>query len=520
MKLRESKFLFIDCQTTGMRPPAAHLLEIAWGSASANQDSIQVDSHLVALPNAGEIPHRVKEITGIADEEMRTAKSIEDVFNMFKGSLTGDLALIHYAQFEKPFLLDLFARFENQSQLPFQVLCTHQLTKRVLPNLPSQNIRGAAGFFGIAPGGLKRAPEHVRATHQIWRGLLSELEKQGVETLTQLEELLTQRPKKKASKYEYRLDRLKRLELPDCPGIYRMVSKSGEILYVGKATSLKSRVNSYFRGFKGRDRRKLEMLAQVWDLKVTTCATPLEAALLETDEIKRYNPPYNVVLKRGRRHLMFYNHDFSTASQTCSGDFPHGPFRNSNWIEHLRLLFRSLSQETFEQIFFNPIAPEILRQGWELFCTQQKLGEVRSVRSLLAQGMWLLKNYVEPIVDEEEIGEEPEEEAEDRDPTPEEIAGKFERLLRRSAAEFQRTKKLSRLLNARITFTTPKGDRFLNFHRGSIANSAEEVPSQSNNSWEGLGIDDFDRMSILLSELQRYEHEIMPDDRTSTSGSR
>jgi hypothetical protein len=60
------------------------------------------------------------------------------------------------------------------------------------------------------------------------------------------------------------VDRIKRLEFPNRPGVYRMLSQSGQVLYVGKATSLKSRVNSYFRGQKGRDRKKLEMLAQVW----------------------------------------------------------------------------------------------------------------------------------------------------------------------------------------------------------------------------------------------------------------
>ena len=86
------------------------------------------------------------------------------------------------------------------------------------------------------------------------------------------------------------------------------------------------------------------------------------------DEIKRLNPPYNIVLKRGRRHLLFYNHDFSKASAEQTGEFHNGPFRNSNWIEHLRLLFRSLHQPEFEQIFFNPIPPEDAREGFKLLC--------------------------------------------------------------------------------------------------------------------------------------------------------
>jgi DNA polymerase III subunit epsilon len=305
-------------------------------------------------------------------------------------------------------------------------------------------------------------------------------------------------------RYEYRIDKLKRLELPDSPGIYRMISKTGEVLYVGKATSLKSRVNSYFRGKKGRDLRKLEMLAQVWDLRVTDCATPLEAALLESDEIKRLNPPYNVVLKRGRRHLLFYNEDFSSASATQTEEHPLGPFRNSNWIEHLRLLFRSLQQEEFEQIFFNPIAQENLRAGFELFCALQgmQLEEIKSVRALLARGMILLRNYSEPE-EEEELVEEVDEE--EREPTVEEIAAKFERLHRRAAGEYRRGKSLTRLLNSRIQLQTKAGPRKLVFSRGILG--ATELPSKLL-PWSELAVDDFDRMSILLSELNKYEHVI------------
>lgn len=509
MSLSSRKFLFLDCQTTGMRPPAGHLLEFAWTLASAEDEAPKVSSFLIQLPAGEEIPYRVREITGI--DNLEGAVTLETVFSEFKSLLcaVGDdaAAVIHYAQFEKPFLLDLFSRYGEKAEIPFPILCSHQLCKRVFPNLPSQNIRGAAGFFGVAPGALKRAASHVSATHQIWRGLIPELEKLNLENLAAVNAWMQAAPKKKATRYEYRLDKLKRLELPDSPGIYRMISKTGEILYVGKATSLKSRVNSYFRGQKGRDVRKLEMLAQVWDLKVTDCASPLEAALLESDEIKRHNPPYNLVLKRGRRHLMFYDREFNRASQTQSETYPIGPFRNSNWIEHLRLLFRSLNQPEFEQIFFDPVPPEHARQGFELFLSLNgiMLSEIKSVRSLLALGHWLLKNHVEEeSVDTKE--EEETETAEEKPLTIEELAAKFERLLRRSAAEYRRGKELTSLLDSRIRYRTKNGERELRFTHGRLGGG--EPGPQSPNPWETLGIDDFDRMSILLSELQKYDHKI------------
>ena len=87
-----------------------------------------------------------------------------------------------------------------------------------------------------------------------------------------------------------------RLSLPHAPGIYRMLRTDGSVLYVGKAASLHHRVNSYFRKQNGVPERLLEMLSQARAISFDVTPSPLEAALLEPDEIKRHRPPYNVAL--------------------------------------------------------------------------------------------------------------------------------------------------------------------------------------------------------------------------------
>ncbi len=527
MGLDQLEVLFIDCQTTGMRPPRGHVLELAWARGTA-ASSLTIHSELIRLPAGESIPKMVREITGMNDEDLAEARTEADVFADFStGALQPPeprVAVIHYAQFEKPFLMDLFERYNQCNELPLQVICSYQLCKRLLPGLPSQNIRGASGFFGAPTSHIQRAGPHVQATQRIWQGLLEKLREQGVNDLAALNLFLDEKAKVKTARYEYRLDKLKRLELPDKPGIYRMLAKSGDVLYVGKATSLKARVNSYFRGQKNRDRFKLEMLAQVWDLRVTECKSALEAALLESDEIKRYNPPYNIVLKRGRRHLLFYNRSFDAAAGEQSLEFPHGPFRNSNWIEHLRLVHQSLGRDEFLQIFFNPIPANIMAEGFASFCQQHGLDrlKVKSPRSLLAFGLWLHKHHVEPTeLVEEAIGEDDLAESadEERNPTPEEVAAKLDRLFRRAAAEYLRGKKLTRLLNSDIELKTKYGRSRLRFRGGKMDAAAEangDYPSTSaampqngrSTPWVGMQIDDFDRMSILLSELAKNEHRI------------
>jgi DNA polymerase-3 subunit epsilon len=279
-----------------------------------------------------------------------------------------------------------------------------------------------------------------------------------------------------------------------------MIAKSGEVLYVGKATSLKSRVNSYFRGKAGRDKRKLEMMAQVWDLNVTECKSALEAALMEADEIKKFNPPYNVVMKKGKRHLVFYAEDFSSVSRKQDDKHPIGPFRNTNWIEHLRALASGL----FAQVFYEPLPEDQLIRAFRLFCETHGLDPERkySVRELLAIGLNLYRRH-EDLPEEEESEENDEEETEYTD---EDVAGKYERLLMRAGHEHWRARLMTKMLNTRVTYMHKGEPRVLDFHNGFRRDGA--APTEEKKPWHDLGVETFDRMSVLLSELEKYEHHI------------
>ena len=84
--------------------------------------------------------------------------------------------------------------------------------------------------------------------------------------------------------------------LPDCPGVYRMLDKNDNVLYVGKAKSLKKRVASYTR-LKGNCNRIQRMIMATASMEVITTATESEALLLEANLIKRMKPRYNVLLR-------------------------------------------------------------------------------------------------------------------------------------------------------------------------------------------------------------------------------
>ncbi len=89
--------------------------------------------------------------------------------------------------------------------------------------------------------------------------------------------------------------------LPESPGVYLMCDKDAKILYVGKATSLKRRVESYFT--HPHDARIEAMVGQIAKIDYRETANAVEALILEAELIKKYQPPFNIREKDGKSFL-------------------------------------------------------------------------------------------------------------------------------------------------------------------------------------------------------------------------
>jgi DNA polymerase-3 subunit epsilon len=232
------------------------------------------------------------------------------------------VAVVHFARFEEPYLRQLLS---NDQRLPLEIVCTHALARRLLPTLPRRGLRAVAGYLGHPVPELRRAGHHVAATLLIWRGLVALLAERGVRDLETLREWMREATPRGATR-AYPMEASVRLDLPHRPGVYRLLRTDGSVLYVGKATSLRQRVNTYFQTSRGHRDRTLEMLAQARAVDVTTTESALEAALLEPDEIKRLRPPYNVALQERDRRLGYWSWTLRGTGLAPDDRHPHGPF--------------------------------------------------------------------------------------------------------------------------------------------------------------------------------------------------
>ena len=105
--------------------------------------------------------------------------------------------------------------------------------------------------------------------------------------------------------------------MPDRPGVYRMLDRRGEALYVGKARSLRKRVANYTQ--VGRlDERLRRMVNETVSMEIVTTHTEAEALLLEANLIKRLKPRFNIVLRDDKSYpwlTLFEDHTFPQISK-------------------------------------------------------------------------------------------------------------------------------------------------------------------------------------------------------------
>lgn len=130
------------------------------------------------------------------------------------------------------------------------------------------------------------------------------------------------------------------VDLPDCPGVYYFLGPKKQILYIGKATSLRDRVKSYFASdlLITRGPLLLKMVSEARSIGFTTTDSVLEALMLEAAQIKKWKPEYNTRDKD--------NKSFNTIVVTKE-DFPRILVVRSRNLAHWKLVSKDMKIKSF-----------------------------------------------------------------------------------------------------------------------------------------------------------------------------
>ncbi|MBA4375170.1 MAG: excinuclease ABC subunit C [Anaerolinea sp.] len=195
--------------------------------------------------------------------------------------------------------------------------------------------------------------------------------------------------------------------LPQKPGCYLMRNAGGEVIYVGKAINLRSRVRSYFQERSDQDRKTRKLVLQIQDLEWIVVGSELEALILEMNLIKKHRPRFNVRLKDDKRYPYIKVHLANpypkvtiTRMMVKDGSRYFGPF-TSVWAVHqtLDLLRRIFPYLTCDREITGQDARACLYYDIKL-CAGPCIGVINQAayQQLIADLCSFLDGHTDPIV--------------------------------------------------------------------------------------------------------------------------
>ncbi|HEY0679893.1 MAG TPA: exonuclease domain-containing protein [Chitinophagaceae bacterium] len=277
-------YAIVDIETTGGYAANNAITEVA--IVLHNGREVEGRYHTLINP-VQKIPVYISALTGITQQMVAAAPLFEQVAPQIARLLEGRVFVAHNVNFDYSFLkhhLQL-AGFEFNCKK----LCTVRLGRSVFPGLPSYSLGNLCRQFEIPIYDRHRAGGDANATVLLFEHLLKNGASKHIETALK-------RHSKEQSLPPH-LPREKVDQLPYSPGVYYFHDQKGNVVYVGKAKNLKYRVSSHFT-HNGSGKQRQEFLRTIHNITYQTCGTELMAAILESIEIRRLWPPFNVSQKR------------------------------------------------------------------------------------------------------------------------------------------------------------------------------------------------------------------------------
>jgi DNA polymerase III subunit epsilon len=314
--LENATYVVVDLETTGLRPGSSGICEIG----AVRMRGFEVDAEFQTLVDPGlPIDPGASAVTGLRTSQLRGAPDPAEAVRSFLAFAGDGVLVAHNARFDLAFL-DRETELLTGSRIGSAVVDTVRLARTLLAGrVPGFGLGQLAWFLDTSERPCHRALPDARATAELLLALIGLAQERGARTVADLTALAATKTRRLLDKRHLAYG------APTRPGVYLFLGRDDQVLYVGRARDLRSRLRSYFRS--DRQRPAVEAaVAAAERIEWRVNGSELEAALEELRLIREIRPPGNARVSRPERHVWLRQRGDSIVASTRSS--PVGPLRS------------------------------------------------------------------------------------------------------------------------------------------------------------------------------------------------
>jgi len=283
-------YTILDIETTGGKYNEEGITEIAIYKFDGHE---VIDQFISLINPERDIQPFVVNLTGINSNMLKNAPKFYEVAKRVVEITEGCVLVAHNAKFDNRILTTEFKRLGFEFER--ETLCTVELAKKLIPDLPSYSLGKLVRSLGIPVTDRHRASGDALATVKLFKLLLSkDVEKTIIQKFLRKEPKLQLEPKL--------IDII--ANTPSVTGVYYIHNKDGNIIYIGKSKNIKKRINQHFTG---TDRKSKKIQSQVATVTFDVTGSELIALLKESHEIKQNKPIFNRALRKTKFSHALYS---------------------------------------------------------------------------------------------------------------------------------------------------------------------------------------------------------------------
>jgi DNA polymerase-3 subunit epsilon len=274
-------YAIVDVETTGGQFNDEGITEIA----IYKYDGTEIVDQLISLINPEKpIQPFVVKLTGISTPMLRNAPKFHEIAKRIVEITENCVLVAHNANFDYRVLKTEFSRLGYNFEK--STLCTIELSKKLIPDMPSYSLGKLVRSLGIPISDRHRASGDALATLSLLKLLLTK----DTEKTIVSENIKVETKNKILGKH---LDIIEKL--PFTTGVYYIFNQEGTIIYIGKSKNIRKRITQHL---VGKSKKELKIQHSIFDVSYEETGNELLALLIENEAIKKHKPLYNRALRK------------------------------------------------------------------------------------------------------------------------------------------------------------------------------------------------------------------------------